>query len=325
MISNRTATIVLPAVMFAMAGAPAAAGTATAQQMPIQGFVTDDLGEPLPAGDVAVRIFTAAEGGSPVYDSEMEYAGAVSAGRLDIVVGAVVPLLLDDEALYWLELQVGGDEVIGDAAAGRWRFRPGGGSHARPDLEARLAALEAALGAVRTAGARGPAAPPTSRPAVKATAFSCEHGLLGLGRIAGGNGGFSVEANLLQQPVGVFARGALCALLGPRYLQADAVPTGASDGMPARFALHACRPNPFNPRTTIRYDLPEPASVELVVFDLTGRLVRTLIGDAHEAAGARAVDWDGRDDRGRSLGSGVYLCRMTAGSFRETKRMLLVR
>lgn len=314
-----SATIVL------LTAALAAAGTPVAQQMPIQGFVTDDRGEPLPSGDVAVRVFAAAEGGAPVYDSAAEFAGAVTAGRLDIVVGAAAPLLLDDAAFYWLELQVGEDELIGDAAAGRWGFRPGTGSHARPDLEARLVALEAALGASSAADARGPAASPASRPAVKTTAFSCEHGLLGLGRIAGGNGGFSVEANLLQQPVGVFAHGARCALLGPRYLQADAVPTGAPDGTPARYALHACRPNPFNPRTTIRYDLPEPASVDLAVYDLNGRRVRTLLGGVHEAAGARAVAWDGRDDRGRSLGSGVYLCRMTAGTFRETKRMLLVR
>jgi len=89
--------------------------------------------------------------------------------------------------------------------------------------------------------------------------------------------------------------------------------------------LHACRTNPFNPRTTIRYDLPEPAAVELAIFDLTGRRVRTLRDGVHEAAGARAVDWDGRDDLGRSLGSGMYLCRMTAGAYRETRRMLLVR
>ncbi|MBK9304739.1 MAG: hypothetical protein IPM94_12910 [bacterium] len=114
-----------PAMIILLAAALAAAGTPVAQQMPIQGFVTDDRGGPLPSGDVAVRIFAAAGGGAPVYDSAAEFAGAVTAGRLDIVVGAAAPLLLDDAALYWLELQVGDDELIGDAAAGRWSFRPG--------------------------------------------------------------------------------------------------------------------------------------------------------------------------------------------------------
>jgi flagellar hook assembly protein FlgD len=83
-------------------------------------------------------------------------------------------------------------------------------------------------------------------------------------------------------------------------------------------------PNPFNPETTIRYDLPVQAEVRLTIFDVLGRTVRTLIEQKQPAGGHSAV-WDGRDDRGRQLASGLYLYRVTAGEFHKTAKMLLLK
>jgi hypothetical protein len=104
-------------------------------------------------------------------------------------------------------------------------------------------------------------------------------------------------------------------------------PTGAGGGpgLPTALALHPCAPNPFNPVTTIRYDVPASgARVAIVVFDVTGRRVRTLV-DGQKPAGSQSVVWDGRDDRGRGVASGIYFYRMTAGSFVQTRKMVLLK
>ena len=96
---------------------------------------------------------------------------------------------------------------------------------------------------------------------------------------------------------------------------------GAS--LPARFALAQNSPNPFGASTTLRFDVPTPTRVRLEVFDLLGRRVRTLVNE-QRAAGTHAIEWDRRTDGGEALHAGVFLCRMTAGSFREQRRMVLV-
>jgi flagellar hook assembly protein FlgD len=76
--------------------------------------------------------------------------------------------------------------------------------------------------------------------------------------------------------------------------------------------------------TTIRYDLPRDAIVEICIYDAQGRLVRVL-EDALLPAGAHAVVWNGRDDKGAVVGPGVYFCRMKAGEFTKTRKMSLAR
>lgn len=92
---------------------------------------------------------------------------------------------------------------------------------------------------------------------------------------------------------------------------------------PAR--LLAAQPNPFNPMTKIRYEIFEAGSVNLTVYDLAGRLVRTLRSGAVESAGMGEVLWNGQDDQGQSMPSGTYLYRLEIGSFVQTQRMALVR
>jgi hypothetical protein len=83
-------------------------------------------------------------------------------------------------------------------------------------------------------------------------------------------------------------------------------------------------PNPFNPQTMVRFSLAEEGRVELTVYDVRGELVRRLL-DSEMASGEHVVSWDGRDDGGRSLSSGVYFVRFQSGRVRTTERVLLIR
>ncbi|MBI2504645.1 MAG: ASPIC/UnbV domain-containing protein [Candidatus Latescibacteria bacterium] len=94
--------------------------------------------------------------------------------------------------------------------------------------------------------------------------------------------------------------------------------------VPTAYALHPAYPNPFNPTTQLAYQLPQAGEVELVVYGLTGQKLRVLVQGRQEA-GFYQVEWDGRDKAGQSVSSGVYFYRLEAGSFRETRRMVLVR
>jgi hypothetical protein len=102
--------------------------------------------------------------------------------------------------------------------------------------------------------------------------------------------------------------------------------TGVGD-LPVRhvYALENARPNPFNPRTTIGYSLAKEQRVFLRVYDLSGRLVRTLVNGELVSAGSHQAIWDGVDAGGHRVASGVYFYRLDAGDFEETKRMTLVK
>jgi hypothetical protein len=88
--------------------------------------------------------------------------------------------------------------------------------------------------------------------------------------------------------------------------------------------LHQNHPNPFNPQTTIDYDLASAGRVRLVIVDASGRIVRTLVNET-QTAGSRSVAWNGRDDAGNSVSSGVYFCALDAGKQRLTKKLVLLK
>jgi len=88
--------------------------------------------------------------------------------------------------------------------------------------------------------------------------------------------------------------------------------------------LHVA-PNPFNPRTAIKFSLHRQEKVSLTVYDLSGRRVRTLIADETLAVGEHEVFWQGQDQIGRPASAGVYFYRLEAGQFRATQRMMLVK
>ncbi len=101
--------------------------------------------------------------------------------------------------------------------------------------------------------------------------------------------------------------------------------TGAKQEIgPSVHALYQNSPNPFNPRTEIRFDLPGASPVRLSVYGVDGRIVRTLI-DRSMPAGRHRVTWDGTDERGRTVATGVYYYRIAAGAFRASRRLVMVR
>ena len=94
--------------------------------------------------------------------------------------------------------------------------------------------------------------------------------------------------------------------------------------LPVQITLHQNYPNPFNPTTTLRYDLPERAYVVLTIYDILGREVRNLI-DGIEQPGFKSVVWDGKNEYGQPVSAGVYLYRIKAGKYSQTKKMGLLK
>ena len=94
--------------------------------------------------------------------------------------------------------------------------------------------------------------------------------------------------------------------------------------IPLTYRLYPCYPNPFNPTTIIRYDLPRPVEVQLVVYDLLGRDIVRLV-DQPMGAGAHRAVWNGRDAVGRLLPSGIYLARMVTPEYTKSVKMVLLK
>ena len=94
--------------------------------------------------------------------------------------------------------------------------------------------------------------------------------------------------------------------------------------IPEIFTLHQNFPNPFNPITTLRYDLPEGNFVVLTVYDMLGREIIQMV-NTHQQAGFRSVQWDATDSMGNPVSAGVYLYQIEAGEFVQTKKMVLLK
>jgi hypothetical protein len=94
--------------------------------------------------------------------------------------------------------------------------------------------------------------------------------------------------------------------------------------LPTEYALFSNYPNPFNPGTTIKYALPKTSEVRLTIFNLRGQPVRTVV-KSNQPAGFHTVEWDGRDEAGVTMASGMYLYKIEAGSFVQTRKMMLMK
>jgi subtilisin-like proprotein convertase family protein len=97
-----------------------------------------------------------------------------------------------------------------------------------------------------------------------------------------------------------------------------------NSGLPSVFALHDNYPNPFNPMTSIKFDLPRSSHVKLAVYDLAGRMVKTLVDEVKPAASHTEI-WDGTDRSGRRVASGTYYYVLQTESFNATHKMMLVK
>lgn len=98
----------------------------------------------------------------------------------------------------------------------------------------------------------------------------------------------------------------------------------SNNSFPPNFDIEQNFPNPFNAKTAIRYSLPLASQVTLKIYNLLGQQVRTLV-DAHQAAGYHTVQWDGRDDMGSVVVSGVYVYVIQAGEFNDVRKMVVLR
>jgi len=93
---------------------------------------------------------------------------------------------------------------------------------------------------------------------------------------------------------------------------------------PEQFSLHQNYPNPFNPVTTLRYDLPENSLVNITIYDMMGRKVKTLLNQTQDA-GYKSLIWDATNDYGKPLSAGIYLYQIQAGEYISTKKMVLLK
>ncbi len=108
------------------------------------------------------------------------------------------------------------------------------------------------------------------------------------------------------------------------FLDARPVLTVDESMVPEVFALHQNYPNPFNPTTTINYDIPESQVVSIMIYDIMGREVRSLLNEFQEV-GYRSVRWDATDNFGRAVSAGMYVYTIQAGDFRQVRKMVLLK
>ncbi len=112
----------------------------------------------------------------------------------------------------------------------------------------------------------------------------------------------------------------------PLHMTVDTVTaiSGVNGNLPTSYRLEQNYPNPFNPTTTIPYQLPEQHRVQIVIYNVRGQKVRTLVSRT-QSAGFHTAVWDGRNDLGNPVSSGIYFYRLKAGNYREVRRMLLMK
>ena len=194
--------------------------------------------------------------------------------------------------------------------------------------------MDAATAAATAYAQIGPSGPTVLLGAMTAAGIAVNdggHDFAATAPTAGGRLLFQVDANTVggicvpvRQVVDVFAHFTntvdWVAPAGPNK------PLTISDesNIPMQFALHNNYPNPFNPVTTISFDLPEENYTEVAIYNMMGQKIRTL-HTGNMTAGRHHISFDGVNDQNQQLGSGVYFYRVVAGEFQATKKMMLVK
>ena len=112
--------------------------------------------------------------------------------------------------------------------------------------------------------------------------------------------------------------------MGAYYFDQTQTEVGNTSVLQARFLLYQNYPNPFNPKTKIQYSIPKDARVELKIYNIKGQLVKTLFNQKQKR-GIYTLIWDGKDNKGRCVGTGVYLYQLKAGNNSTIKKMILLK
>jgi len=94
--------------------------------------------------------------------------------------------------------------------------------------------------------------------------------------------------------------------------------------VPVIYSLYQNHPNPFNPVTTLRYDLPENSFVNINIYDLMGRNIRSLV-KSQQTAGYRSIQWNATNNLGEPVSAGMYIYMIQAGEFRQARKMVLLK
>lgn len=151
-----------------------------------------------------------------------------------------------------------------------------------------------------------------------AAGYTIDRGVVGSGGGHSSGTGYSVLGTAGQSATGVISGGSYLQEIGFWYTPGWIL-TDVPEGGPLTFRLDQNSPNPFNPVTTISYSVPAESDVRLLLYSVDGRVVRTLVDDV-KVPGVHAVTLNGA-----GLASGVYFCRMVAGEFVETRKMVLLK
>ena len=108
------------------------------------------------------------------------------------------------------------------------------------------------------------------------------------------------------------------------YLGLDLTQIQNEADKPSGYSLLQNYPNPFNPVTKLRYDLPENSHVNITIYDMLGRAVKTMVNQ-HQNAGHRSIIWDGTNDYDNTVSTGIYLYQIQAGAYTRTKKMVFLK
>jgi len=100
--------------------------------------------------------------------------------------------------------------------------------------------------------------------------------------------------------------------------------TESNEEAPNSFQIHENYPNPFNPSTRIRYELPIESNVSLIVHNISGKIVKTIVTES-QSAGRYEIQWNGQDDTGNLVSTGMYFARIQAGSYSHVIKMIYMR
>ncbi|MCJ7577118.1 MAG: T9SS type A sorting domain-containing protein, partial [candidate division Zixibacteria bacterium] len=100
--------------------------------------------------------------------------------------------------------------------------------------------------------------------------------------------------------------------------------TKSSLSVPDKFSLLQNYPNPFNPATVVKFEIVQPAKVSLKIYNILGQSVKVLV-DEEKVAGTYTTYWDGKDQNGQAVSSGIYFYKLDTGNFTEVKKMILIK